>query len=287
MHASHIHFFRNLTHHHNPQISLHSSIEPSVLHPTHAVLVNPAFRDCYFTNALEKKVFTLLDKLTSVNPFCDVVFCGHSFGGALSTIGATRYSALFPMMTVHCHTFGTPKVGGTTFRHFANSLPNLKVMRIENGADYYPHFPLGDKWDHAGHTIVISPPQTDITTAAKDKIAKVKSGTNPIGAASFIGKNRIPVLAYKFDKRAVGDHQPSNMPYVPSNIHNPSSKAFDPLSRSKKEKGKADHEMNSYLLGIERFTHLGQTWVTDYVGEEGGGIVRGGSDADYEERYLV
>jgi hypothetical protein len=266
---------------------LHSSTEPSVLHPTHAVLVNPTFRDCYFTNALEKKVFTLLDNLTSVNPFCDVVFCGHSFGGALSTIGATRYSALFPMMTVHCHTFGTPKVGGTTFRHFANSLPNLKVMRIENGADYYPHFPLGDKWDHAGHTIVISPPQTDITTAAKDKIAKVKSGTNPIGAASFIGKNRIPVLAYKFDKRAVGDHQPSNMPYVPSNIHNPSSKALDPLSRTKKEKGKADHEMNSYLLGIERFTHLGQTWVTDYVGEEGGGIVRGGSDADYEERYLV
>ena len=232
-------------------------------------------------------MFTLLDKLTSANPFCDVVFCGHSFGGALGMIGATRYSALFPMMTVHCHTFGTPKVGGTTFRHFTNSLPNLKVMRIENGADYYPHFPLGDKWDHAGHTIVISPPQTDITTAAKDKIAKVKSGTNPIGAASFIGKNRIPVLAYKFDKRAVGDHQPSIMPYVPSNIKNPSSKVLDPLARTKKERGKADHEMNSYLLGIERFTHLGQTWVTDYVGEEGGGIVRGGSDTDYEERYLV
>jgi len=260
--------------------------EPSVLHPTHAVLVNPEFRDCYFTNNLERKLFSLLDDLTSANPFCDVVYCGHSFGGALSTIGATRYAALFPMMTVHCHTFGVPKVGGKTFRHFANSLPNLKVMRIENGADYYPHFPLGEKWDHAGHTIVISPPQTDISTLTKDKLAKVKSGTNPIGAGSFVGKNRISVLAYKFDKRAVGDHQPSIMPYVPSNIHNPSSKALDPLSRTKKERGKNDHEMNSYLLGIERFTHLGQPWVTDYVGEEGGGIVRGGG-SDYEERYLV
>ena len=99
----------------------------SILHPNQPVSVHPSFKRAYFANDIEEKVFRLLEDHLAFNPFCDVVMTGHSFGGALATIGATRFAALFPMITVSCHAFGTPKVGGIKFRHFCNSLPNLKV----------------------------------------------------------------------------------------------------------------------------------------------------------------
>lgn len=130
--------------------------EPSYLHPTHQVPVNPFYRNAYFASSHETKVFTLLDELTNNNPFFDVVFTGHSFGGALSIIGATRYAAMYPMMTVCCYVFGTPKVGGLDFRHFANSLPNLKVFRCEYGHDMIVNQPSSVGWEHVGHTIAMN-----------------------------------------------------------------------------------------------------------------------------------
>jgi pimeloyl-ACP methyl ester carboxylesterase len=74
---------------------------------------------------LERKIFDLLSKLATENPFCDVVFTGHSFGGVLATLGSMRYADKFPMMTVSCHVYGTPKIGGSQLRNFIHSLPNL------------------------------------------------------------------------------------------------------------------------------------------------------------------
>ena len=102
----------------------------SLLHPNQPVSIHPKFRATYFTKQIEMQVFRLLIDLSDFNPFYDVVMTGHSYGGALATIGAIRFAALFPMMTVSCHAFGTPKVGGIAFRHFANSLPNLKVRPL-------------------------------------------------------------------------------------------------------------------------------------------------------------
>ena len=262
--------------------------KPSMLHPTHAVHVNPTFRDSYFTSNLEKDIFDVLDRLTSAEPFCDVVYTGHSFGGALALIGATRYAALFPMMAVHCHAFGAPKVGGTTFRHFANSLPNLKIIRVENGSDYFPTYPLGPKWDHPGHAIVLNEQQeADISNLAKDVLAKVYASSNPLSALAFIHKEQSSVSAYKFDKRVNGDakHPSFNLFGMTFDEHTiKKARAIDPFARSKKEKGKIDHEMRSYLNGLEQFTHLGLPWVLAYAGEEGSGIVRGSEE---EPRHLV
>lgn len=60
------------------------------------VSVYPPFRDAYFE--LETQVYGLLDTLVDKNPFSDVVFTGHSFGGALNTTGAIRFSSARPML---------------------------------------------------------------------------------------------------------------------------------------------------------------------------------------------
>lgn len=114
------------------------------------------FRDTYFS--LETEVYRLLDKLMEQNPFSHIIFVGHSFGGALATIGAVRFASARPMQCFSCHVFGSPKVGIHDFRTNANSLSNLKVMRVEYGSDPNACIPadVGSlKWEHVGHTISI------------------------------------------------------------------------------------------------------------------------------------
>ena len=48
-------------------------------------VVNPKFRDAYFSNNVEDNFLALLKKNTSVQPLCNVVTCYDSFGGFLAT----------------------------------------------------------------------------------------------------------------------------------------------------------------------------------------------------------
>lgn len=120
------------------------------------VSIYPAFRDAYFE--LETHVYGLLEKLVDENPFCEVVFTGHSHGAALATIGAVRFAIARPMLRFSCHAFGSPKVGLHDFRQLVNALPNLKVFRVEYGADPNTGAPTDTgpcKWEHVGHTLVM------------------------------------------------------------------------------------------------------------------------------------
>jgi len=134
---------------------------------------------------LEKNVFDCLDKYLDENPFCEVVFTGHSLGGSMATLAAFRYATNRPMVRVHCQIFGSPKVGNRVFRQQANSLPNLKVMRVEYASDPKCFAPPGDaNGSHVGHSIVLSK----------------KSETN----------NAFTAAAYKFDDdHDTRKHQPS------------------------------------------------------------------------------
>ena len=104
---------------------------------------------------LEKDCFALVDKLSEQNPFCDVVFSGYSFGAAMATLAATRYATARPMMRVGCFTLASPKVGFSMFRQVVNSLPNLKVTRIELGQDSKCQAPAVGGY-HVGHTLVLN-----------------------------------------------------------------------------------------------------------------------------------
>lgn len=241
----------------------------SLLHPAHPVPVNPKFRDAYFSNNIEDKVFALLDKLTSVHPFCDVVTCGHSFGGGLATICATRYAALCPMMTVSCHLYGTPRVGGKEFRRLTNSLPNLKVMRVEHGTDPYVNMPEGAAWMHVGHTIVVASENVLSSNSALVSPSKENLLNSPkIQLGIKMNIQGIVARAYRFDDRRV------DRSFFRSGSMN---------IRAKKIQQKRDHEIRSYIHAMENFTHQGVPWVNNYVGEEGEGV----NGMDNEARCVV
>ena len=48
----------------------------------------------------------------------EIVFTGHSLGGALATIGAAYTKAYFSEKVVDCITFGSPRVGDSLFVKF-------------------------------------------------------------------------------------------------------------------------------------------------------------------------
>jgi hypothetical protein len=124
---------------------------------------------------LEQDCFALLDKLTEEHPFCDVVFTGHSAGAAMATLAAFRYATARPTMRVNCLPMASPKVGFSKFRQMVNSLPNLKVMRLEFGQDAKCQLP-SPGGSHVGHTLVLHG----------------SLGHNSLKASH-------PVLAYQFD----------------------------------------------------------------------------------------
>jgi len=219
--------------------------------------VNESFGSSYLLE-MEEKVFQLVDKLISENPFCDVVFTGHSFGGGLALIGALRCAEKNQDMTVSCHVFGVPKVGQSDFRQRAHSMPNLRMIRVEHASDIYVDFPLGQTWEHVGHTITIN-----------YSTNKKRTSINPFGNEGETVT--ATACAYKFGKRDQNTTAPAKHRRTP----------MDP--RTKKMQGKLDHEMRNYLHALEHFTHMGSQWVRSFANELGNGIVT----AENEVRLVV
>lgn len=124
---------------------------------------------------IEEECFTMLDKLRESQPFCEIVFTGHSFGGALATLASFRYANARPTARVKCYPMSSPKVGFATFRQLVNSTPNLRVVRLEYGQDGKSQLP-SPAGSHVGHTLVLH---------------------GSLGNNSQ--KTKQPVLVYKFD----------------------------------------------------------------------------------------
>ena len=131
-----------------------NALEALVNDDTSGCKVYTSVKQAYWD--LEKRVFDCLDSFLDQNPFCDVVFAGSALGGAMATLGAYRYASNRPVVRVSCQTFGAPKVGNKGFRQQANSLPNLKVMRIEYGNDPKCYAPPDNEGHHVGHSILLS-----------------------------------------------------------------------------------------------------------------------------------
>ena len=116
--------------------------------------VYPPFREAFF--GLERALTAILDRLVTSNPFAEVVFTGHSFGGATATIGAMRFATVRPATLVSCYTTSTPRVGDADFRSLVHTLPNLKVIRFEHGHDANTTIPTDSTshtWLAVGHTV--------------------------------------------------------------------------------------------------------------------------------------
>ncbi|OEU19078.1 hypothetical protein FRACYDRAFT_237371 [Fragilariopsis cylindrus CCMP1102] len=205
------------------------------------VEVYSGFKDCGYTK-LERQCFTLIDKLTEEHPFCDVVFTGYSYGAAMATLAAYRYANARPMMRVGCIPLASPKVGFSHFRHVVNSLPNLKVMRLELGQDSKCQGPTVGGW-HVGHTLVLSTSGGgSSTSSSSSSTAENKKNTTTTTTAAT--NNASSVLAYKFDT--------------------PKHKKFFKTTYP---------DLKKYISTLEEMSTLKCPWAKDFVNTSGEGVV--------------
>lgn len=87
-----------------------------------------------FQNALDEiwnKIFLLIE----AHDDKQLIFTGHSLGGAMATVAASRCKHLDPKL----YTFGSPRVGNADF---VNSFKNVKHYRFVNNNDIVPTVPM-------------------------------------------------------------------------------------------------------------------------------------------------
>ena len=77
----------------------------------------------------------------------DIIFTGHSLGGALATIASLNYASIYPNINVSCVTFGSPRVGDAVFRnYFSENIVNS--CRFVNDNDPIPCIPTAWRYRH-------------------------------------------------------------------------------------------------------------------------------------------
>jgi len=77
--------------------------------------------------------FKVMTKINTFEPV-RITFTGHSLGGALATLFAVACKNYYPSMFVSCVTFGSPRVGNSSFARHFNSIID-ESMRFVLGND--------------------------------------------------------------------------------------------------------------------------------------------------------
>jgi len=200
--------------------------------------VNETVLKAYNDTNLEESIFTLLSRLTGFKPFFDVAFVGHSFGGTLATVAAYKYGKRKPASRIRCHLFGSPKLGGQSFRRDIHSLPNLNIVRVERSTDPFidlPEYHQGNEFVHLGHCLRFNPGLLTSLTMSDE--------TRPVD-----------VQLYRFDK-----YRPSAS-FVSSSV----------TQVRNLSKLKIGNEIRSYQKDLEKVLNLNLPWPDSFVGEVSG-----------------
>jgi predicted lipase len=96
------------------------------------------------------------DHKEDINEITDIIFIGHSLGGALATLAAACCKSHYPNYIVSCVTFGSPRVGNLQFSKYFNDVLDLS-KRIVYGDDiltkipYYLYKHVDDKIEIGEH----------------------------------------------------------------------------------------------------------------------------------------
>lgn len=77
----------------------------------------------------------------------EIIFSGHSLGGALATIAALNYGMEYPDLQVNCVTFGSPRVGDEKFANYFNKIVK-NSYRFVNDNDPIPCIPTAWRYQH-------------------------------------------------------------------------------------------------------------------------------------------
>ena len=98
----------------------------------------------------------LMESLTThEGEFDEVYVMGHSLGGALATLAAPDIATVLPDKRVHCHTFGSPRVGDDAFvKYFDGKVSSC--WRVFNQEDPVRLVPMSHRFKHVSGGLCIS-----------------------------------------------------------------------------------------------------------------------------------
>lgn len=104
---------------------------------------------------IENAIFFALHK----HDISDVVYCGHSAGGALSQISSVFLHEKIQARDIkgHCYTFGAPKAGDKGFIDAVDGgTGRERYVRIENYNDIVPILPIHTSFVHGGLPLILN-----------------------------------------------------------------------------------------------------------------------------------
>jgi len=161
----------------------------------------------------------------------------------LATVAAYTYSKKKPAARIRCHVFGSPKLGGQSFRREIHSLPNLNIIRVERSTDPFIDLPelQGSEFVHVGQCVRFDPSLLSSLTTSDD--------TRPVD-----------IQLYRFDK-----FRPSAS-FVSSSVN----------SVRNLSKFKIGNEIRSYQKDLEKVTNLNLPWPDSFAGEVSGKQIANG-----------
>lgn len=112
------------------------------------VFVHKGFLEQFLS--IEPLLTTVVEKYVA-NGGKKVILTGHSLGGALSSIAAYHYSKIYQDLDIFTYTFGSPRVGNTTF---AENKCHSQGCRVYNYQDLVPMVPFTFRFEHVNSPTV-------------------------------------------------------------------------------------------------------------------------------------
>lgn len=105
------------------------------MHDLNVLKLQPSFinKDCKIHKGFNDGYISVREHLCTLyndSKYEKYVFSGHSYGAALCTVAATDCKYNFNSKTVHCITFGSPRVGNSKFVKMFNSLIDLSYRCV-------------------------------------------------------------------------------------------------------------------------------------------------------------
>ena len=98
--------------------------------------------------SVETKITTFIDEeLKGNNEIKNIIYTGHSLGGGLATIALMNYSHMYPELKHGCVTFGSPRVGNTSFKNIFTEKCSFS-KRYVNYYDPVPSMPFSLRYSH-------------------------------------------------------------------------------------------------------------------------------------------
>jgi hypothetical protein len=99
--------------------------------------------------SVEKTITEYIDQEIKNKNIKNIIYTGHSLGGALATIATQNYGHKYPKLNHICVTFGSPRCGDENFKKRFNNICSFS-RRYVNKYDPVPSLPFSFLYTHVG-----------------------------------------------------------------------------------------------------------------------------------------